>query len=71
MRYLKRKSYRLLVDRREIYRTRVIRKEIFEYSLFESEIFRYEIFEKKELLNISYSKRDYRISFIREEVNRI
>ena len=46
-------------------------KGVIDYSLNRSEIFKYEIFEKEELSNISYSKRDFRISFIREGVNRI
>ena len=45
-------------------------KGVIDYSLIEVR-FSNMIFEKEELSNISYSKRDYRISFIREGVNRI
>ena len=46
-------------------------KGVIDYSLIEVRFSKDEIFEKEELSNISYSKRDYRISFIREGVNRI
>jgi len=38
MRYLKRKSYRILVIRREIIEYRLFEKELIEYRLFEEEL---------------------------------